>query len=88
MTQWVKNVSSCTQLTEWEKTYAFVCGMEVWWNTPRMEQQVARAVRTESHKEIESMSKNEFVPLEIQEKMKKNEKEERPRRESRKRAGR
>lgn len=87
MTQWVKNVSSCTQLTEWEKTYAFVCDMEVWWNTPRMEQQVARAVRTESHKEIENMSKNEFMPLEIQEKMK-NEKEERLRRETRKRAGR
>lgn len=62
--------------------------MEVWWDTPRMEQQVVRAVRTESHKEIENMSKNEFVPLEIQEKMKKNEKEERMRKESRKRAGR
>lgn len=85
MTQWVKNVSSCTQLTEWEKTYAFVCDMEVWWDTPKMEQQVARAVRTESHKEIE---KDEFVPLEIQEKMRKNEKEERMRKESRKRAGR
>lgn len=85
MTQWVKNASSCTQLTEWEKTYAFVCDMEVWWNTPKMEQQVARAVRTESHKEIE---KDEFVPLEIQEKMKKNEKQERMRKESRKRAGR
>lgn len=85
MTQWVKNVSSCTQLTEWEKTYAFVCGIEVWWNTPRMEQQVARVVRAESHKEIE---KDEFVPLEIQEKMKKNEKEERMRRESQKRGGR
>lgn len=85
MTQWVKNVSSCTQLTEWEKTYAFVCDMEVWWNTSRMEQQVARVVRAESHKEIE---KDEFVPLEIQEKMKKNEKEERMRRESQKRGGR
>lgn len=59
--------------------------MEVWWNTSRMEQQVARVVRAESHKEIE---KDEFVPLEIQEKMKKNEKEERMRRESQKRGGR
>nr|WNL50059.1 hypothetical protein MarDSR_020 [Marseillevirus sp.] len=88
MARWVKNISSSTQLTEWEKTYGFVCDMEVWWDTPRMEQQVVRDVRTESHKEIENMSKNEFVPLEIQEKMKKNEKEERMRKESRKRAGR
>lgn len=84
MARWVKNISSCTQLTEWEKTYAYIHGIEVWWDTPRMEQEVARTVRAESHKEIE---KDEFVPLEIQEKMKKNEKEERMRRESQKRGG-
>ncbi|ALH07105.1 hypothetical protein PMV_407 [Port-miou virus] len=61
---------------------------DIWWNTPEIEQKVVRAVRVESHKDLPIAAKDEFVPLELQEKMKKNEKEEQMKRESRKRGGR
>lgn len=46
--------------------FPFLC---LWWNTPRIEQKVARGVRAESHKELP------FISLDVQKALEKDEKE-------------